>query len=84
LRKTAFEAKKMSFDVFSTTLLVSPHQQHEKLKDIGNIIAAEYDVEFYYADWRPFFRRGQDAAKYLKLYRQKYCGCQWSKNEIQM
>lgn len=81
LEKTARHAKEKGFDIFSTTLLVSPYQQHEILKEIGDKISKEYDIEFYYKDWRPFFRDGQNMAKEMGIYRQKYCGCLLSKVE---
>ncbi|MEI7690240.1 MAG: epoxyqueuosine reductase QueH [bacterium] len=81
LRRTAETAKKLSFNMFSTTLLVSPYQKHEDLKEIGIKVATEVGVEFYYTDWRPYFREGQRRAKALDVYRQKYCGCVWSEIE---
>jgi len=81
LGKTAQEAKKGGFDLFSTTLLISPYQQHDRLKELGENIAAEIGVDFYYVDWRPYFKIGQKIARETGLYRQKYCGCNWSKKE---
>ena len=81
LERTAQEAKKRGFTLFSTTLLVSPYQKQESIKEIGKRVAAENKVEFYYFDWRSYFRLGQQRAKELNIYRQKYCGCQLSKTE---
>lgn len=78
LQKTAEYAKEHGFDSFSTTLLVSPYQQHEALKQIGEELGATYGIDFYYVDWRPFFRAGQEEAKIIPIYRQKYCGCKYS------
>lgn len=81
LEKTAHYAKEHGFDAFSSTLLVSPYQQHDALKAIGEEIADKSGIKFYYTDWRPFFREGQNEARTLDLYRQKYCGCEHSLRE---
>lgn len=78
LMRTAAEAKERGFKSFSTTLLVSPYQDHEQLKNIGNDIAKETGVEFYYMDFRPGFRKARDEARAKGLYIQKYCGCIYS------
>ncbi len=81
LEKTAEYAKEHGFDAFSTTLLVSPYQQHDILRQIGEDIGSKYGVDFYYKDWRPHFRKGQEEARFIPIYRQKYCGCIHSLNE---
>jgi predicted adenine nucleotide alpha hydrolase (AANH) superfamily ATPase len=81
LSKTASFAKANGFDAFTTTLLISPYQDHEKVKKTGEKIASEKAVQFYYQDFRPGFRDGQEQAKKENLYRQKYCGCVFSELE---
>jgi len=81
LSETADFAKTNDFDAFTTTLLVSPYQDHEKIKKIGERIADEKSVKFYYQDFRPGFKDGQEQAKKENLYRQKYCGCVFSELE---
>ena len=83
LDKAASFAKENGFDAFSTTLLVSPYQKHELIKELGEKFAKKYGVKFYYRDFRPGFRQGQKEAKDMGLYRQKYCGCILSYNESQ-
>jgi hypothetical protein len=75
LKMTAEKAKELEFDRFSTTLLISPYQDHELLKRIGQELSNEVGIRFHYEDFRPGFRRGQQLAKEMNLYRQKYCGC---------
>lgn len=75
LQRAADYAKKIGHDFFSTTLLVSPYQKHEVIKGVGEEIAVESGVKFFYHDFREGFRAGQQKARELKLYRQKYCGC---------
>jgi predicted adenine nucleotide alpha hydrolase (AANH) superfamily ATPase len=79
--KTASIAKEKGFDAFSTTLLVSPYQKHELIKEIGERLAKKYGIDFYYKDFRPGFRQGQQQAREMGLYRQKFCGCIVSFNE---
>src|SRR3990167_6004712 len=81
LSETAVFAKNNGFDAFTTTLLISPYQDHEKIKEIGEDIASKNGVQFYYQDFRPGFRDGQEQAKKEDLYRQKYCGCVFSELE---
>jgi epoxyqueuosine reductase len=78
LRKTAQAAKQGGFSAFSTTLLVSPYQNHELLKQLGRQIAQETGVDFYYEDFRPGFKQAQAQAREKGIYRQKYCGCKYS------
>jgi len=66
---------------FSTTLLISPYQNHELLISTANAKAEKYGVNFLYRDFRPRFREGQAAARELGLYMQKYCGCVFSEEE---
>ncbi len=81
LEKTAKLAKNKSFDCFSTTLLVSPYQNIEKIKEIGEDIAKAVGVKFIFADFRSGFRQAHNKAKELGLYCQKYCGCLFSEIE---
>ena len=81
LRKTAQKAKELGFKKFSTTLLVSPYQKHELIKNIGELLAKEFDLEFFYKDFKSGYREGINTAKELNLYRQKYCGCIYSEKE---
>lgn len=75
LKETAKKAREGGFEAFTTTLLVSPYQDQESLKEIGNEAASDYGVEFYYEDFRPGFRKAHDEAKQKGIYCQKYCGC---------
>ncbi len=81
LKITAKAAKERGFSHFSTTLLVSPYQNQELLKEIGNSIAGSEGVEFYYEDFRPGFRKAHDIARAKGVYCQKYCGCLYSELE---
>jgi len=81
LEKASLFAVKEGFDAFSTTLLISPYQNHEAIKKIGEEIAQKNKINFYYKDFRPLFREGQNAARKRNFYMQKYCGCIFSEEE---
>ncbi len=81
LEKTAEQAQKEGFDAFSTTLLISPYQDFEQLAITGNDLAEKYNVQFLLKDFRPYFREAMNLSKELGLYRQKYCGCIFSREE---
>jgi len=81
LENTAQFAKGNGFDSFSSTLLVSPYQDQEMLKKIGQSISSVSGVDFYYEDFRPGFRLAHDEAKAQGIYCQKYCGCIYSEIE---
>ncbi len=72
-------AAENGFKKFSTTLLVSPYQNHEEIRLAGEEAAKRYGVEFFYRDYSVGFREGQRQAREAGLYRQKYCGCLPSK-----
>ena len=78
LEQTAKYAKEHGFDTITTTLFVSPYQNHEELKQIAEEIAKKYELNFLYRDFRVGFREGQAKARELGLYMQKYCGCIFS------
>ena len=81
LEQTAKYAKENGFDTITTTLLVSPYQQHDLIHELGEKIAKKYDINFVYRDFRVGFRQGQAKARELGLYMQKYCGCVFSEEE---
>jgi predicted adenine nucleotide alpha hydrolase (AANH) superfamily ATPase len=81
LSKTAEIAKEKGFDAFTTTLLISPQQKHELIKEIGEELAKETGVEFFYADLRKRYSDSRHITKPLDLYRQQYCGCVYSEWE---
>ncbi|MBI4848931.1 MAG: epoxyqueuosine reductase QueH [Nitrospirae bacterium] len=81
LERTAATASKEGFDAFSTTLLISPYQDFDQISITGKLLAEKYKISFYLKDFRPHFRESKCLAKELSLYRQRYCGCIFSKLE---
>jgi len=81
MKITAKIAKNLGFDCFSTTLLYSIYQKHDLLKEVCEQIAIEAGVEFFYYDFREYWKEGQELTKEHGIYRQKYCGCIYSEME---
>ena len=51
------------------------------MQETAERAAAEYGVAFLYRDFRPYFKAGQEKARELGFYMQKYCGCVFSEEE---
>ncbi|MDD5605499.1 MAG: epoxyqueuosine reductase QueH [Dehalococcoidales bacterium] len=81
LGQTAAVALERGFTAFSSSLLISPHQQHENLLSIGNALAEIRGIRFLYSDLRRRYSDSRVMTKHRDLYRQEYCGCQYSKQE---
>lgn len=81
LLRAAQVAKKGNFDAFTTTLLVSPFQKHDLIREIGEEIAGKTGVPFYYRDFRPGYKEATLESKERQMYRQQYCGCIFSEKD---
>jgi len=81
LRHTVYRAKEGRFDGFTTTLLYSKFQDHVLIKKIGENLAIEHQLKFYYQDFRMGWLHGIKISKEMGMYRQPYCGCIYSEKE---
>ena len=81
LYDTARQAAEGGFDSFTSSLFISPYQNHELMREVAERAAKEYNVEFLYRDFRPYFKEGQERARELEMYIQKFCGCVFSEQE---
>jgi len=81
LNETARIAAEKDFNAFSTTLLVSPYQDHDLIRKAGEEAGFRYHVHFIFRDWRPDFLSSHEEAKQRNLYLQSYCGCIFSEEE---
>jgi len=79
LSKTVLRAKQDGFKEFTTTLLISPHQKHALIIEVGE--SAAQGLDFLYADLRKRYSDSRHLTKPLNLYRQQYCGCIYSEWE---
>jgi len=81
LRHTAEQARRGLFDAFTTTLLYSRYQKHDLIRTTAEDAAREFNIPFYYRDFRTGWEEGVRLSKDMGLYRQKYCGCIFSEKE---
>jgi predicted adenine nucleotide alpha hydrolase (AANH) superfamily ATPase len=81
LEKTATFAKQNKFDFFCTSLLSSPYQKQDLIKQIADNFADKYVIEFLSSDFRTGFYEGKNSLRQKGYYVQKYCGCNKSLNE---
>jgi predicted adenine nucleotide alpha hydrolase (AANH) superfamily ATPase len=81
LMRTALEAKKRNFESFSTTMLISKHQDHSVIRRLGNEIADDVGLDFIYIDLRKRWKETIRISRDLRMYRQPYCGCIFSEQE---
>ncbi len=81
LERTARTAKTLGFDLFGTTLTVSPLKDAEALNAIGFAMAEKYGVEYLPSDFkkRGGYQQSIALSREHHLYRQNYCGCEFSK-----
>ncbi len=81
LRVAAEQARNLGADAFTTTLLYSRYQQHDAIVDYGRQLAAEFQLTFFYEDYRRGWNEGIKISKQMGLYRQQYCGCIYSERD---
>lgn len=83
LRKTAEYAKEHNFEYITTTLTISPHKNSEKINEIGLKVADEYGLKYLLSDFKKNdgFKRSIELSKEYDLYRQSFCGCEFSKRD---
>lgn len=80
LRETAQKAVEGGFDYFTTTLSISPLKNSQKLNEIGQKIAEEIGIAYLVSDFKKKngYKRSVELSEIYGLYRQDYCGCEFS------
>ena len=80
LEETAKKAKELGFDLFGTTLTVSPHKNAELINSIGLGIEKEIGVKFLVSNFKKNngYKRSVELSKENNIYRQNYCGCEFA------
>ena len=83
LRKTAQKAKELGFDLFDTTLTVSPHKNSVVINEVGSKIAQEEGIDFLGGNYKKQdgYKKSIEFSKQYNLYRQNYCGCEFAKRK---
>ena len=85
LRKSAKVAKEGGFDYFTTTLTISPLKNANWLNEIGRLEGEKEGVLFLPSDFKKKdgYKRSIQLSKDFDLYRQDFCGCGFSKAEME-
>ena len=83
LERAALEARDTNFDLYATTLAISPHKVQQKLVAFGELNEKRYGVPYFH---RNFMKDDGfvDATTYTRehgIFRQDYCGCWFSLHE---
>ena len=85
LTETARQAVAGEFDYFTTTLSISPMKNAQKLNEIGVRVGEEYGVKYLVSDFKKKngYKRSIELSKEYGLYRQDYCGCEFSMRQAE-
>ncbi|MDA3802440.1 MAG: epoxyqueuosine reductase QueH [Patescibacteria group bacterium] len=69
-----------NFDYVGTSLLVSTYKDGESINNINRMLSKKYNIKVLEDNIRSneIFRKSQEYAKELGVYRQKFCGCEFS------
>lgn len=80
LEETAKRAKSLGFDIFGTTLTVSPHKNAEVINAIGLSLSKKYEIEYLESNFKKQngYKRSVEISKENGIYRQAYCGCEFA------
>ena len=80
LQKTAELAKQNGYDIFGTTLTVSPHKNAGLINQIGESIENNLGIKFLQSNFKKQdgYKRSIELSKENNLYRQNYCGCEFA------
>ncbi len=83
LKKAGEYAKAHDYDYFTTTLSISPHKNSQVLNKMGIALGERIGVSYLMSDFKKKngFKRSVEISEELNLYRQDYCGCEFSKIE---
>lgn len=80
LSQAAKKAKELGIEEFTTSMVISPHKDYEKLTFIGEKVASNYGLRYISTNFRKQdgFLKTNQISKSLNLYRQNYCGCKFA------
>ena len=83
LEESAKTAKENGFDFFTTTLTISPLKDAQRLNSIGYRMGEKYGVEWLPSDFKKKegYKRSIELSHQFGLYRQDFCGCEFSRVE---
>lgn len=81
--ETARYARDNGYQVFTTSLSISPHKNATWINEIGEKCKNKYGVDYLYSDFKKKngYARSIELSKEYNLYRQDYCGCIFSREQ---
>ena len=85
LEEAARIASEAGFDYFTTTLSISPLKNADKLNELGNKVGRKYNIKYLQSDFKKKngYKRSVELSEEYGLYRQDYCGCEYSYRDRQ-
>lgn len=75
LKEIFYNMKDKGFDLFATTLTISPHKESETINRIGKEISKD---RFLALDFKNLYNRSAELCQKHGIYKQNYCGCIYS------
>lgn len=80
LSQSAKKAKELGVENLTTSIVISPHKNFELISKLGKTLSEKYGINYLDIDFKKKdgFLKSNTIAKELGLYRQNYCGCQFS------
>lgn len=84
LQMAGAKAAELKQDYFTTTLTISPHKDCTFINECGAKIAEACNVKYLFSDFKKHdgYKRSIELSRVYELYRQNYCGCIYSKNQV--
>lgn len=81
LQHAGEKAKELGISLFTTSLVISPHKDFEKISETGKSVAVACGTEYLSQNFRKQdgFLKTNAISKELNIYRQNYCGCEFAK-----
>ena len=83
IERTFEYAKQYNFDYVTTTLTISPLKNSQVINKIGSELENIYHINYLYSDFKKKegYKRSIVLSHEYNLYRQDYCGCEFSKRD---
>lgn len=81
---TARKAKELGYDYFATTLTLSPLKNSQVINNIGYAVSKRIGIPYLCSDFKKEngYKRSIELSKEYNLYRQNFCGCIYSKENV--
>ena len=84
LEKTA-QLGNNNYEYFATTLTVSPYKKADIINSLGKTLEQNYNIKYLESDFKKKdgYKKSIELSREYGIYRQEYCGCIFSKNEME-